>query len=250
MKITDDITAIGEVDLVVICVKGYHTQSAVKGALPIIGKETRILSIQNGVGNIETVADIIGGQGKVMGRSMKSNILPISFTHLLYSKGEDLAFGYTVARGDHGLVSIGTADSADFDFHIPNDFSSLVDAAVVLFPDATETIQWDVTTDFGASGEAYNANSDSITNDTLAVTDDQIAEAQKLAKEIDPKINDEPKWPGIVWLVVLLIAAWFVPQDVWWGKILFYILMAGVVICLCGTVPLVKRLILGKSKEV
>ncbi|MBW1945279.1 MAG: 2-dehydropantoate 2-reductase [Deltaproteobacteria bacterium] len=93
VKITDDIAAIGEVDLVVICVKGYHTQSAVKGALPIIGKETRILSIQNGVGNIETIADTMGNPGRVMGGSMKSNILPISFTHLLYSKGEDLVFG-------------------------------------------------------------------------------------------------------------------------------------------------------------
>jgi len=93
VKITDDITAIGEVDLVVICVKGYHTRSAVKSALPIIGKETQILSIQNGVGNIETIADTISNPGRVMGGSMKSNILPISFTHLLYSKGEDLAFG-------------------------------------------------------------------------------------------------------------------------------------------------------------
>ena len=93
VKITDDITAIGEVDLVVICVKGYHTRSAVESALPITGKETQLLSIQNGVGNIETIAEIIGDQGKVIGGSMKSNILPISFTHLLYSKGEDLVFG-------------------------------------------------------------------------------------------------------------------------------------------------------------
>ena len=93
VKITDDITAIGEVDLVVICVKGYHTESALKGALPIIGKETQILSIQNGVGNIETIADTMGDPGRVMGGSMKSNVLPITFTQLLYSKGEDLVFG-------------------------------------------------------------------------------------------------------------------------------------------------------------
>lgn len=93
VKITDDITTIGKVDLVLICVKGYHTRSAVEAALPIIGEKTQILSIQNGVGNIETIADIIGDRERVMGGSMKSNILPISLTHLLYSKGEDLAFG-------------------------------------------------------------------------------------------------------------------------------------------------------------
>ena len=93
VRITDDITTIGEVDLVVICVKGYHTQSAVDGALPIIGKETRILSIQNGVGNIETIAHTIGDPARVMGGSMKSNVLPVSFTRLLYSRGEDLVFG-------------------------------------------------------------------------------------------------------------------------------------------------------------
>lgn len=93
VKITDNINTIGEVDLVLICVKGYHTRSAMESAAPVIGKDTQVLSIQNGVGNIETIAEIIGDQEKVMGGSMKSNILPNSFTHLLYSKGEDLVFG-------------------------------------------------------------------------------------------------------------------------------------------------------------
>ncbi len=93
VKITDDIATIGEVDLVLLCVKGYHTRSAVEGAFPVIGEDTQILSIQNGVGNIETIAEIIGNPGRVMGGSMKSNVLPISFTHLLYSRGEDLVFG-------------------------------------------------------------------------------------------------------------------------------------------------------------
>jgi len=58
----------------------------------------------------------------------------------------------------------------------------------------------------------------------------------------------EAKWPGIVWLIIILVAAWFVPQETWWGKILFYVLMAMTVVCLYAIFPFVKRLILGKSK--
>jgi len=93
VKITDDISSIGEVDLAIICVKAYHTESAIKAALPVIGDNSLVLSIQNGIGNIETIAHVIGDPHRVMGASLKSNVLPLSAGHLLYGKGEDLVIG-------------------------------------------------------------------------------------------------------------------------------------------------------------
>ncbi len=60
---------------------------------------------------------------------------------------------------------------------------------------------------------------------------------------------DEAKWPGIVWLIILLAVAWFVPQNTWWGRIIFYILMAMVVICLCSIFPFMRKMIFGKSNR-
>lgn len=58
-KCTDKSEEVGPVDLVIILVKAYDTLSAIKGALPLIGPETMVVSLQNGVGNIEKLASVI-----------------------------------------------------------------------------------------------------------------------------------------------------------------------------------------------
>ena len=42
---------VGVVDLVLVFVKCYHTEAAVRQALPLIGPNTTVLSLQNGWGN-------------------------------------------------------------------------------------------------------------------------------------------------------------------------------------------------------
>ena len=59
---------------------------------------------------------------------------------------------------------------------MPNDFTTLTEAVIPVLPDATETIQWDIATHFGAVGEDESTHTDSAANATSAVTDDQIAE--------------------------------------------------------------------------
>jgi len=57
----------------------------------------------------------------------------------------------------------------------------------------------------------------------------------------------EVKWPGFVYILIFSIMAWFVPQNVWWGKISFYILMGLIVICLCGISKTIMTWIFGKG---
>ncbi|MFQ5989995.1 MAG: 2-dehydropantoate 2-reductase [Candidatus Methylomirabilales bacterium] len=57
---------VGPVDLILICVKSYDTESAARQCLPIIGDATAILSLQNGVDNEEKIAAIVGEE-KVLG---------------------------------------------------------------------------------------------------------------------------------------------------------------------------------------
>lgn len=63
---TDDPAKIGEVDLVLFCVKSYDTESAAERLAPLIGAETTVLSIQNGVDNEAKIAARIG-DGHVLG---------------------------------------------------------------------------------------------------------------------------------------------------------------------------------------
>ena len=53
-------TEIGPVDLILFCVKSYSTEEAAKESAPLVGKETIILSLQNGVDNPEKIAALWG----------------------------------------------------------------------------------------------------------------------------------------------------------------------------------------------
>lgn len=57
---TDDPTEVGAADLILFCVKSYDTESAAKALAPMIGKETLILSLQNGIDNADKIARLWG----------------------------------------------------------------------------------------------------------------------------------------------------------------------------------------------
>jgi len=57
---TDDPTAAGAVDLVLFATKTYHIDDAVRTMRPLVGPQTAILPLQNGVDASERVAAILG----------------------------------------------------------------------------------------------------------------------------------------------------------------------------------------------
>jgi len=65
-RATDDPATIGRVDLVLFCVKGYDTKTAAERCQPLVGPETVVLCVQNGVDNEEKLARILG-ESRVLG---------------------------------------------------------------------------------------------------------------------------------------------------------------------------------------
>lgn len=59
VRATSDPTAVGLVDLLVVLVKCYQTVDAVRSALPLIGPQTVVLSLQNGWGNADAIASVV-----------------------------------------------------------------------------------------------------------------------------------------------------------------------------------------------
>lgn len=57
---TDDPASVGPVDLILFCVKTYDTPDAAAAIRPLVGEETVILSVQNGVDNEERIAEAVG----------------------------------------------------------------------------------------------------------------------------------------------------------------------------------------------
>ena len=46
-------------DILILTVKAYDTEQAIKDAKPLIGPETKIVSLQNGLGNLESIASVL-----------------------------------------------------------------------------------------------------------------------------------------------------------------------------------------------
>ena len=59
-KATDNTQDIGPVDLVLFCVKAYDNAAATDQIRPLIGPQTVVLSVQNGIDNEQQIGEVIG----------------------------------------------------------------------------------------------------------------------------------------------------------------------------------------------
>ncbi len=57
---TGEPSEIGPVDVVLFCVKSYDTETAAAGLGPLLGPDTAVVSLQNGIDNEARIADAIG----------------------------------------------------------------------------------------------------------------------------------------------------------------------------------------------
>lgn len=64
---TDDPAAIGPVDLVLFAVKLWDTEKAGELTKPLLGPDTRVVTVQNGVDSVERLAPILGADAVVGG---------------------------------------------------------------------------------------------------------------------------------------------------------------------------------------
>ena len=89
---TDNPEAVGEVDLILFCVKNYDLDTAAEHINPMIGAETIVLTVQNGVEAPYRIGDAIGLEHVVAGVSgINSHLVaPGEVQHIV---GERFVFG-------------------------------------------------------------------------------------------------------------------------------------------------------------
>jgi 2-dehydropantoate 2-reductase len=84
VRATADPKELGIADLVIIAVKSYDTKSAITHAKPVIGEKTGILTLQNGIGNIEIISEVVGPDNVIAGTTNLGATL-ISDTHIRHA---------------------------------------------------------------------------------------------------------------------------------------------------------------------
>ncbi|RKZ15251.1 hypothetical protein DRQ53_09545 [bacterium] len=67
MQVVTSVEGLPVMDLIFVSVKSYQTESAVRGLLPVVGAHTKMLSLQNGIGNTATMAELIGPEKVLCG---------------------------------------------------------------------------------------------------------------------------------------------------------------------------------------
>jgi 2-dehydropantoate 2-reductase len=92
---TDDPAEVGSVDLVLYCVKTYDNDTAIPSLRPLVGPSTAILTVQNGIGNVERLAAAYG-DAAVLGGALVgggTRVAPGLVEHVLPVESELLELG-------------------------------------------------------------------------------------------------------------------------------------------------------------
>jgi 2-dehydropantoate 2-reductase len=109
---TDDPKSVGPVDIVLFAVKLWDTEKAGEQARPLVGPNTRVITLQNGVDSVERLAPILGADNVVGGTTYIATVMasPGIISHT--SAFATLRFGRADGRPDPLLQRFADAAKA------------------------------------------------------------------------------------------------------------------------------------------
>lgn len=65
----------GVMELIIVLVKSFHTREAITAARAIVGEHTAVLSLQNGLGHEEVLAEVLGRQKVLAGKTYAGGVM-------------------------------------------------------------------------------------------------------------------------------------------------------------------------------
>jgi 2-dehydropantoate 2-reductase len=72
-RATEDPAEVGPVDLVLFVTKAYHTDQAAQRIKPLVGAETVVLSLQNGIDAVDRIGPVVGREHMLAGATWLSS---------------------------------------------------------------------------------------------------------------------------------------------------------------------------------
>jgi 2-dehydropantoate 2-reductase len=106
VRAATDARTVGLADLVVVLVKSYDTRVALTGAREIVGPCTRVVSLQNGLGNEDTIAELVGRERVIAGVTHAGSVLDAPGEVRFGGEGKKTYLGVLSGVNDHGIDDI------------------------------------------------------------------------------------------------------------------------------------------------
>jgi 2-dehydropantoate 2-reductase len=122
---TTDPAAIGESDLVIVARKAWQTPGAAEHAARVLAPDGLALTLQNGLGNIEQIARVVGAHRAALGVTTQGSSL-IGPGHIRYAGGGPTHIGVTPATRARFETVAALFERAGFETHLADDVQALL----------------------------------------------------------------------------------------------------------------------------
>jgi 2-dehydropantoate 2-reductase len=123
-NVTDDPAKVGPVDVVLFAVKLWDTEAAAEQAKPLLGPDTRVITLQNGVDSYERIAPIVGKERAIPGVTYVATVIERPGVIKQESKFQSIACGTIDGRPDAALAAfVAAAKAAKIDITLSDNIA-------------------------------------------------------------------------------------------------------------------------------
>ncbi|MFA6357319.1 MAG: 2-dehydropantoate 2-reductase [Candidatus Omnitrophota bacterium] len=132
VKVTSSVQDIGKTDLIIVCVKSFDTKTAIEQIKPLLTTHTKILTLQNGVGNLEIIAEI-AGEDRVIGGVTNEGSTLIDLGKIRHAGKGETIIGAIGGKTPVEIRAIREAfNKAGFETKMTRDIKSLIWSKLII----------------------------------------------------------------------------------------------------------------------
>jgi len=135
VKAVAGINKIKKCDLIIICVKSYDTKSAAEAIKSLVDENTFILTLQNGVGNVEVISKIVGEERTIGGVTSHGATL-LSDGHIRHAGRGQTVIGMAGSQSTHDPQNLKkiteTLKGAGFETKIADNIRDLIWSKLII----------------------------------------------------------------------------------------------------------------------
>ena len=93
VRAVTECATLGVMDVVIVLVKSFHTRQAIESARSIVGPGTVVLSLQNGLGHEDILAEVVGREKVLAGKTYVGGVLLAPGHILVGTAGKETVVG-------------------------------------------------------------------------------------------------------------------------------------------------------------